>query len=124
MPVNPWLSFGIAILLSFLSGLGTGGGSLLMLWLTVVLQFPLDRARVINLMFFIPCALLASAFRWKQAHLHLGKLIPAVLAGCAGAYAGTMLSHNIDTVMLRKLFGILLLITGIRELRYRPKAGQ
>ena len=53
-------SFPFAILVGFLlgilTGLGTGGGSLLVLWLTLVLQFPPAQAKVINLLFFLPSA--------------------------------------------------------------------
>ena len=40
--------------LGFLTGLGTGGGSLLLLWLTLVLGMDPQTARTVNLMFFIP----------------------------------------------------------------------
>ena len=53
--------------LGFLSGLGVGGGSLLLLWLTVVMDRSQDMARAMNLLFFLPCAFVATAFRWKQA---------------------------------------------------------
>ena len=48
--------------LGFLSGLGVGGGSLLLLWLTLVMGTDRDTARAMNLLFFLPCALTATAF--------------------------------------------------------------
>ena len=109
-------------LLGFLSGLGVGGGSLLMLWLTIVLGFPQDMARGINLLFFLPAALTSCLFRWKQGKLNLKTALPAVLSGCAAAIGFTWLSGRIDTGLLRKGFGILLLFTGLRELFYKGKA--
>ena len=44
----------------FLTGLGVGGGSLLILWLTLVLGMDPQTARGINLMFFLPASILAS----------------------------------------------------------------
>ena len=107
--------------LGFLAGIGVGGGSLLMLWLTLILGLEHAVARNINLQFFIPSAIIASFFRWKQGTLELKKIIPAVLAGCLAAGTASFLSAQINMGNLKKLFGILLLITGIRELFYRRK---
>ena len=111
----------VGSVLGFLSGLGTGGGSLLILWLTLVIGMPQAEARVINLLFFLPSALIACVFRWKQGQLPLKKMLPAVLAGsiCAAVFSYWSAGWNVS--LLRKLFGGLLLFTGIRELRYRPK---
>lgn len=106
-------------MLGFLSGLGVGGGSLLILWLTVVLGFSQDTARGINLLFFLPCALTACLFRLKQGKLDLRRCLPAILAGTASAAVFSVIAGYLDTDVLRKPFGILLLVTGIRELFYR-----
>ena len=116
-----WLSIAVSVLLGFLSGLGTGGGSLLILWLTLCAGLPQDQARVVNLLFFIPSALVACLFRWKQGRLHLKTLLPAILVGSATAALFTFLSIHWDTGLLRKLFGGLLVITAIRELCYKQK---
>ena len=42
----------LGIILGFLSGLGTGGGSLLILWLTLVMELDPQTARAVNLLFF------------------------------------------------------------------------
>ncbi len=118
-------SFPIALLagalLGFLSGLGVGGGSLLMLWLTLVLDFQPVVARTINLLFFIPSACVACLFRWRQGNLPVKKVLPAILAGCLSTALSTQLAKNMDTAALKQLFGCLLLFTGLRELFYRPK---
>ena len=115
------VKFLVGALLGFLSGLGVGGGSLLLLWLTLVAGVPQPEARVMNLMFFVPCALVATLFRWKQSKPDWNLALPAVAAGLLGALLGNYLGPNLDTDLLKKAFGILFLITGIRELRYRPK---
>ena len=108
-------------LLGVLSGLGTGGGSLLILWLTLGLGMAQDEARAINLMFFIPSALVACLFRWKQGQLKIKKVLPAIIAGSISAAIFALLGKNMDTSLLQKLFGGLLIFTGIRELLYKPK---
>ena len=113
----------VGTILGVLSGLGTGGGSLLILWLTLMLGMDQETARSINLMFFIPSALVACLFRWKQGRLDIKKVLPAVIAGSIASGLFTFLSRDMDTTMLRKLFGGLLIVTGLRELLYRPKKG-
>ncbi len=107
--------------LGVLAGLGTGGGSLLILWLTLVLGVEQADARSINLMFFLPAAVIACLFRWKQGKLDFKKVLPAILSGCAAALVFSWLGTRMDTTLLKKLFGVLLLFTGLRELFYRPR---
>ena len=107
--------------LGFLAGLGVGGGSLLILWITLVLHMPHSEARIINLLFFIPSALIASLFRWKQGQLKISKVLPAIVAGCIFAAVCSLISKNTSVDLIKRLFGGLLLITGVRELFYRPR---
>lgn len=107
--------------LGFLSGIGVGGGSLLMLWLTLVLGMEHNVARLINLIFFIPSAIIASLFRWRQGALDIKKLVPAILCGCIAAGIFAFWSKQLPLGILKKLFGGLLILTGIRELFYRQR---
>ena len=111
----------VGSVLGFLAGLGIGGGSLLILWLTLVLELSQGTASSINLLFFIPSALVACLFRLKQGILDIKRILPALLAGCVGAVVFTLLGNRVDTELLKKPFGCLLLLTGIRELFYRPR---
>ena len=111
----------VSTVLGFLSGLGVGGGSLLILWLTLIAQMPQEEARNINLLFFLPTALIASLFRWKKGNLQIKKILPAILSGIAAAALFTWLSRHISSDALKAPFGILLLVTGARELFYRPR---
>ena len=111
----------VGTVLGFLSGLGIGGGSLLILWLTLVLETPQATARGINLLFFLPAAIVACIFRWKQGAVKFRTVLPAMLAGCASAAALSFVGMQMDMTLLKKLFGSLLIITGLRELFYKPK---
>lgn len=108
-------------LLGFLTGLGIGGGSLLILWLTIALEMDQPTARAINLMFFLPAALIACCFRWKQGTLKLEKVLPAIVAGAAAAAVFSWIGLRINGELLKKGFGFLLILTGLRELLYKPK---
>ena len=111
----------LSCLLGFLSGIGVGGGSLLMLWLTVVAGLPRETARSINLLFFLPAALIACCFRRKQKLLPVKTIFPAVLSGCIGAALFSILGIGWDADVLKKGFGLLLVFTGLRELFYKEK---
>lgn len=110
----------IGSLLGFLTGMGIGGGSLLILWLTLVLGFEQTVARGINFLFFLPASAICCVFRLRQGRLCLKKCLPGILAGCSAAILASFAAASMDTALLRKPFGILLLITGLRELLYRP----
>lgn len=118
---NWWIILPVGTLLGFLSGLGVGGGSLLILWLTLVVGMEHTAARILNLLFFIPSAIVASLFRWKQGALDIKKILPAVIAGCISAGIFAWISKSLDITLLKKLFGVLLLFTGLRELFYLPR---
>lgn len=111
----------IGCVLGTLAGLGTGGGSLLILWLTLVQGMDPATARTVNLMFFLPCALIAGLSHLRHGRLRYQKILLPALCGCAAAAAATILGKRTDTDQLRKLFGVLLIYTSFRELSYRPR---
>lgn len=110
-----------AIFCGTLAGMGLGGGSLLILWLTAVQNMDPVTARGINLVFFLPAALIATLSRIRKGNLPIQKVMPAVWAGILFAILFSIISSWLDIDHLQKLFGILLLITGLRELFYRPR---
>lgn len=107
-------------ILGTLAGLGVGGGTLLVLWLTMVLGMSQPQARIINLLFFIPCAVICTLFRKKQGAVDIKELLPGIIAGCISAAVFSFLGKQLDLILLKKLFGGLLLLTGIKELMYKP----
>ena len=111
----------ISTILGFLAGIGVGGGSLLMLWLTLVIGFEHSQARFVNLLFFLPSALISCLFRWKQGSLKIRHVLPAIIAGSVSALLCSLLSLRLDTALLKNLFGGLLLFAGAKELSYREK---
>ena len=114
-------SVAVGVILGFLSGLGTGGGSLLVLWLTMVLQMDPLTARSVNLLFYIPSALVSILIRGKSEGFSVKLILPAVIAGCIAAGIFSFISGGMDMQLLRKFFGILLLLIGCKELFYRPR---
>ena len=116
------VAFIAAAAFGFLSGIGVGGGSLLMVWLTMVVGSDPFTARCINLMVFIPCALCASLLRLKQGGLPGKKMTAPIILGAVTAGILSYISTGIVTQWLKKIFGALLLFTGVRELLYKPRS--
>lgn len=117
-PVTAWIA---GTLLGFLAGLGIGGGSLLLLWLTTVLQMDQKTAQGINLLFFLPAAFVSLLRTENRTHRDLGKYLPAIASGCLAAAVFSLLGKHIDTAVLKKLFGGIFIAVGMRELFYRPR---
>lgn len=111
----------VGAILGFFTGLGTGGGSLLVLWLTLVLGMDSVSARTVNLMFFLPAALIATLLRLRKRCIPWKKIILPIIAGSASAGLFAMIGSHLDTSVLEKPFGLLLIVMGLRELFYRPR---
>jgi len=114
-----------ALLAGFISGmlgaLGLGGGSVLILYLTLVVGLEQAQAQGINLVFFVPCALLAVICYARKGLLARPLWLPGALWGLLGALVGSWLSGMIGSDALQKLFGILLLLFGLKEIFHRKQ---
>ncbi|MCI8844010.1 MAG: sulfite exporter TauE/SafE family protein [Oscillospiraceae bacterium] len=104
-----------------LSGFGIGGGSLLMVWMTAVLQMEQRTAQAINLLFFLPTAAASLIFHVKSGQVAWKATVPAALAGLATAALSAWVATMIDAALLRKVFGVFLLFVGVSEIFRKPK---
>jgi uncharacterized membrane protein YfcA len=119
--LNTLLTVLIGITFGLLAGLGVGGGTLLILWLTLLVGMDQNTARAVNLMFFLAAAGCITILRWRKGDLNLKNILPAMISGCVAAGLCAWLGTRMEQGILRKFFGILLLVTGVRELLYRPR---
>ncbi len=110
----------IGLLTGILSGFGIGGGTILMIYLTAFAAFPQKIAQGINLLYFIPTAAAALILHNKNHQLEWCAVLPAALCGCVTAAGFSLLAMGMDFTLLRRLFGIFLLFTGISELKKKP----
>ncbi len=120
--LNSWIvALIVGTVLGALAGMGVGGGSLLILWLTIVLDTSYPEARITNLLFFLPSAIVATFLRQKGKAISIKRIWPSILSGCIAAALASFWGKHMELSLLKKLFGGLLLLTGIRELLYRPR---
>ena len=104
-----------------LSGLGIGGGTLLMVWMTAVAGVAQKNAQGINLLYFLPTAACALVFHIKNRLIRPRVVLPAILTGCLTAAGAAVLATAMDTGLLRRLFGGFLVIVGLTELFSRQR---
>ena len=117
-------------LLPFLCGLGAavisawgvGGGTLLLLVMTLFLGVDQRMAQGINLLFFLPAAAAALLFHRRRGALDAAVLRRAALPGALAALAGAAIAALVDVSLLRRPFGLFLLYAGGTLLFSRGKA--
>lgn len=95
-----------------LSSWGVGGGTLLLVCMTLFLGVGHREAQAVNLLFFLPTAGISLFFHRKNGFLDKTTWREAALPGTAAALAGALLSMAVDVSLLRKPFGIFLLYGG------------
>ena len=99
-----------------LSAWGVGGGTLLLLIMTLFLGVEQTAAQGINLLYFLPTAGAGLLFHRKNGLLDKAAIRQAVPAGLVTAAAAVWLATAVDTEVLRKPFGVFLLFTGVMTL--------
>ena len=99
-----------------LSAWGVGGGTLLLLIMTLFLGVDQVTAQGINLLYFLPTAGMGLLFHRKNGLLDKQVICRAVPVGIPAAAAAAWLATTVDITVLRKPFGVLLLLTGITTL--------
>ena len=104
----------IEILTGFISGIvsgtGMGGGTILILCLSIFLSVEQKVAQATNLIFFIPTSIAAIYVNIKEKKINFKVAKVIIFWGIIGAVVGAILAQKIDTKILKKLFGIFPLI--------------
>lgn len=103
-----------------LSGFGIGGGTLLLLYMTVFAGVPQTLAQGINLLYFLPTAAMALPAHVKNGFVERSVLSPAILTGLAGTALAAWAATELDTALLHRLFGGFLICVGLSELFRKP----
>lgn len=110
-----------AFLTGFLSSLGVGGGVILIVYLTVIAGADQLTAQGINLIFFLPIALLSVIIHRKNKLIDIKQLIPAMIVGSIFSVIGAFAAEIIGGDILRKGYGIFVIMLGIKSLLQRTE---
>ena len=95
-----------------LSGLGIGGGGLLVIWLVLIMDMPSRAAQGINLVFFVISAIAALPVHLRRRRLPAKLLLFLTAAAIPGVFVGCRLASYLSEDITRRIFGYFLLFAG------------
>lgn len=104
-----------------IGGLGLGGGTILIPVLIFCLSVAQKTAQGVNLIFFIPTAIVALFIHIKNKQVELRQALIISLFGALGVFAGFHCASLISQDKLRRFFGVLLLMVGAFEIFKKKK---
>lgn len=107
-----------------LSAWGIGGGTLLLLLMTLFLGVEQQTAQGINLLYFLPTAGMALVQHRKNGLLDKTLLRRSIPWGTPMAAAASLLATAVDISLLRKPFGIFLLFAGVYTIFQKKSDGK
>lgn len=105
-----------AVLSGIISGIGMGGGTVLIFLLTTFSGVSQHMAQGANLIFFIPTCIVSIFINLKNKNIDIKTAVVVIISGIIGAIIGAKLSLIIDAKNLKKYFGIFLLLITIYEI--------
>ena len=97
------------------SGMGIGGGAILIPALGIIFSMDQPEAQKINLLYFLPTAAIALRTHAKSGNIEKKGLLRLTLFGLMGAAAGALIAVNINAAWLRKGFAVFLLAMAAHE---------
>jgi uncharacterized protein len=113
------MRFIVSVLAGLMTGVisawGIGGGSLLVVYMTVFAGVSQQAAQGINLMYFLPTSLSALYSHKKNKLVETKLALYAAAAGVVTAAAASFAASGIDTSVMRKIFGVFIILIGLSE---------
>lgn len=98
------------------SGVGMGGGTILIFLLTTFARLDQHIAQATNLVYFVPTAISAIIVNYKDKNIDIKLAKYISIYGIIGAIIGALISVNLDVQRLKKIYGLFLVIIAIHEI--------
>ena len=106
-----WFSL-IGVLSGVFAGMGMGGGTFLIPLLTILMKVNQQVAQCVNLLVFIPLAIVVLIIYSKQKLLKLKGVFWLVVPATIVSILGSLLAIDIRGKTLKIIFGIFLILVG------------
>jgi len=107
------LTLAVAFAIAALSGMGVGGGGLFVIYLSLFSDLPQLSIQGINLLFFLFASGASLLIHLWKRRIALWAVAILALSGLVGAVGGTALASAAEGDLLRKLFGGMLVLSGL-----------
>lgn len=111
----------IGVLAGMISGMGIGGGTILIPALLFLQDMTQQQAQGVNLIYFVPTAVIALITHMKNKNIEKKAVKSIAVVGLLGAAAGAFLAVRMDATLLRKFFGGFLFIMGLSEVFHKKR---
>lgn len=116
------ISITSAFLIAALSGMGVGGGGLFVIYLSLFTDTPQLIAQGMNLLFFLFSAGASVTVHLTRRHIYFGAIAIMAVSGIVGSLLGAYTAQLVNQYLLRKIFGIMLIVSGILSLKKKERS--
>lgn len=106
----------VGLVSGIVGGLGMGGGTVLILLLSLFFNVEQHIAQSTNVIFFIPTAIASIIVNIKNNNVNIKTNIPLCLWGVIGAFLGANVSIATNVNELKRLFGFFLLLIAFYQM--------
>ena len=107
----------IGFFAGIIGGMGMGGGTILIPSLILFANIDPKIAQSVNLLSSIPMTIFALMIHIKNKNVIFSLVIPIAIFGVLGAICGSFMANYLSSQILKKVFGIFLLIIGCIEMK-------
>lgn len=114
----------IGLCSGIISGMGIGGGAILIPALTLFQGLSQQVAQGVNLVYFLPTAVVSLVVHIRNHQVDKGAVISIGLSGIVAALLGAWVATVLSGDWLRRMFGGFLLLIGIYEIVKGVKMGK
>lgn len=106
----------LSILSGALAGMGMGGGTLLIPILTIIMKVEQNVAQGLNLLVFVPCALICCIIYTKNKLINYKKSWLIVIVAIGLSVLSSLLAIKVKNKFLSICFGTFLIALGLLQL--------
>lgn len=105
----------IGVVSGIVTGIGMGGGTILILLLSIIWKYNQHVAQATNLIFFIPTSIISIIVNLKEKNINIKLASILSVFGIIGAVIGAYIGSSIEVSKLKKIFAVFLIIIAIHE---------
>lgn len=115
MDTNTIKLIGLGLITGIVNGLfGSGGGTLVVPALVLLLKIPDYKAHATAISIILPLSIISTFIYFRNNAIRFDIALIVSLGGVLGSFIGAKILKKIPTPVLRKVFGSLIIITALR----------